>query len=390
MKSFDVVVIGSGIVGASCALGLQQKGFSVALVDQNDFTQVLSKPVDAMPSMRVSAMNDASVQLLTKLGAWQKLGAERVTSILAMKIFYDVSELDFNAAEFGFSDLGFIAENDGVLAGILAQIMEAQVSLFCPVKIESVEREQDMWRITFKDQQGLQELRAGLLVVAQGAQASLRELLGVETEIQFYNQKALVVNLQSEKPHRFIAYQRFLPTGPLAFLPLFKANWSSIVWTLPSYLADEYVKLDSVQLTQKLTQVFPDLGMLSCLTQSAVFELSTLSAEQYFGDGFVLIGDSAHVVHPLAGQGVNMGLQDVASLLELLDLENFKKLRTLKQYQQQCKFRNDFLSRGFTVLNRLFQLESSVFKGILNFGLRKTHGLHGVKRQLVNIARGQS
>lgn len=385
MKHYDIAVIGAGMVGASCALALQRQGFGVALIDQ----QTLVNMPQALPHTRVSAINDASYQLLQDLGVWQRLHKERITPILAMKIFaawQDASSacLDFTAAEFGFAELGFILENHLLTQALLDQFNAQADDFYCPYQIERITREGD-WHIELKGAQPI-TFTAKLLVIAQGATSMLREALGVNSEILFYQQKALVLNLRSEIPHRFTAFQRFLPTGPIAFLPLFEPHLSSIVWTLPTALADEYVKLAPEALMLKLFEVFPDLGALEALTPAMTFELTALRAERYYGPGFVLVGDSAHTVHPLAGQGVNIGLQDVRSLGKVL--RQGLSDQALAQYERACQLRNKHLAQGFTLLNRLFQLEQRGFQRILGMGLRSLNRLHGVKRQLIEVARG--
>ncbi len=382
MNDYDIVVVGAGIVGAACALSLQEQGFKVALMDQ----RIVDLPADALPQARVSAINHASYHLLKNLGAWDQLDVSRVTPILAMKVYgADQSAIGFDAAEFGFSELGFILESDFLVKALLEQFGTTDGTLFSPVTIQHLVRK-EFWELELSN---AAVLRATLLVVAQGAQSNLRELLKVPSEIDFYNQKAVVMNVASSEPHRFCAYQRFLSTGPLAFLPLFKSTWSSIVWTLPTALADEYLALPEERLLQHLFAAFPDLGVLSGVTKAQGFELSALSAQSYCGSGFVLVGDSAHTVHPLAGQGVNLGLSDVICLNKVLKTsKNINSEAVLGQYARACQVKNKAFSGGFSLLNRLFQLEHPWFQRIIGLGLTRVDKLHGVKRQLLQLARG--
>jgi ubiquinone biosynthesis UbiH/UbiF/VisC/COQ6 family hydroxylase len=382
MNDYDIAVIGAGVVGAACALSLQQQGFSVALIDQ----RMLDLPPSPLPQARVSAINNTSYHLMKTLGAWNHLDVERLTPILAMKIYgADQSAIGFDAAEFGFSELGFILENDFLIKALLNQFDITQGGLFCPATVKHVVRK-DLWELELST---AAVLSAKLLVVAQGAQSNLRELLRVPSEIHFYNQKALVMNVVSKNPHRFCAYQRFLSTGPLAFLPLFNPYWSSIVWTLPTALADEYLELPEDILLQRLFGAFPDLGALTALTHVQGFELSALSAQSYCGPGFVLVGDTAHTVHPLAGQGVNLGLSDVICLNKVLKAgKDINSEVLLTQYARACQVKNKAFSSGFSLLNRLFQLEHPWFQRIIGVGLTRINKLHGVKRQLLQLARG--
>jgi ubiquinone biosynthesis UbiH/UbiF/VisC/COQ6 family hydroxylase len=389
MSHYDIAVVGAGIVGAAAALKLQQQGYRVALID----AQQPSLTDDPLPQARVSAINDASYRLLQDLQVWSQLDDARITPILSMGIDtpFDLTHgLRFDAAEFGFSELGFIVENDFLIHALLEQFKLQGGAFFCPYRATHLMRMQQQWQLQLSGQDSL-SLTATLLVIAQGAQANLRELLKVSSTVEFYHQKALVVNVASDLPHRFTAYQRFFTDGPLAFLPLFKPHWSSIVWTLPTAVADDYLRGDPSQLLQQLNAVFPDLGALALLTAPRAFELTASAAEQYYGAGFVLVGDAAHTVHPLAGQGVNMGLYDVVKLCGLLQQEqDLLDVRVLARYAAACQLKHKTLSLSFSILNRLFQVRQPRFVRILSSGLRRLNHVHGLKRQLIQVARGDS
>lgn len=384
MKNFDVVVVGAGMVGAACAVKLIQQGLSVALIDQVD----LKTYDNNLPNTRVSNFNEGSHQLLVKMGIWNKLPIERITPILAMRVFSEQQNLNFDAAEFGFADLGHIIENDVLTSVLRDEAKHNGVSVFCPYKLGSIAREQSRWELHLVGVEP-QVIHADFLIVAQGGQSQLREHLGVQSNIEFYNQKAIVMNLEASLPHRFTAFQRFLPTGTLAFLPMFKPNWYSIVWALPIALANEYLKLPIEDFLQKLMDAFPEIGKLKAITQPAGFELSALNAQNYVGSGFALVGDTAHTVHPLAGLGVNLGLRDVKELTEIIAAHgNIFSERALAQYERRCQLHNKIFSRGFGVLNRIFQIKQPLAPRILDFGFKRINHLHGVKRQLLNMARG--
>ena len=393
-ETYDIVVVGGGLVGSACALALAGAGFKLAVIDK-----VAPQQLEALPATRVSALNAASQQFLAQLGVWALLDPARLTEILAVEVFREQAALDFNAAEFALTELGFIVENDLVQTALWEQLQQKKVAQLCPFGIGRLERLEHGWRIELEETGNTvtslrkKTLAAKLLIIAEGKHSKLREYLKVPVQTRFYGQKALVANFNTSIPHRLKAVQRFLDTGPIAFLPLFKPNWISMVWTLPEGDAERYLHLSPTELCSEVAHAMPDFGALECLNRPAVFELSAVSAVHYCGAGFALIGDAAHAVHPLAGQGLNLGLRDAMVLAKVLteaftEASDFSALRVLKVYEAKCKFKNEVFSQGFSWLNRGGSIQHSGFNKALTFGLKSIQRVHGLKRELIKIARG--
>ena len=361
---YDVLVIGAGMVGASAAALLARSGFSVAVVEGRE-----PEPFDPdVPvGLRVSAFSPGAASVLAEAGAWRQVENSRHCPYRHMVVEdrEQSAKIEFQAPEFGLERLGTIAENQLVQWSLWQALsMMAGVDVLCPDHIAGLEYEDDA--VVVKLDSGRQ-VRARLLVGADGANSSVRELLGISQDHWEYGQKGIVGVVASERPNPGVAWQRFLEGGPLAFLPLADGT-SSVVWSLAEKEAGRLLELDDRPFLDELERAAagsPDHwpGRLESVGPRAAFPLAMRLSERYCGRRAVLLGDAAHVMHPLAGQGVNLGLLDAAALAELLIEARRKQTGigdagVLRKYDRWRRSEAEVMCRGVHGLRGLFMPES--------------------------------
>ena len=351
----DIAIVGAGVVGLAAALMAAKRGLQVAIIEAHT-PKVWKSDV---PDLRVYALALDNQHFLTQLGVWSNIQAKRVKSYNAMTVFDEVQgePLQFNASELGQSCLGHIVEND-VIVDVLWQALqhEKNVQFYCPDKIKNIYANQNTVQLTL--QSGF-EFDALLAIGADGARSKVRELMGIESKTHDYQQKGLVAFVETELSHQNTAWQRFLSTGPLAFLP-FSDTVCSIVWTLPNARADELLKVDAETFCLALDSAFAGtLGKTRLISERAAFPLQRQLADTMLKDRTLLLGDAAHAVHPLAGQGVNLGLRDVAELQKVFVSAQAKQLDPLElnglhRWARQRFSDNAMAAYAFENINRVF------------------------------------
>lgn len=323
MKSLDcdIAIIGGGMVGTATACLLLREGFSVALVESREPAEFDdSRPV----GLRVSAISPGAQSILGHAGAWRIVAERRHCPYRRMHVEEaedgDRGVLEFAAAEFGLERLGTIVENDSI-SEALWQVLKARstagdaLELHLPDSLASLETQQDGVSLSLDSGQ---RISARLVIGADGARSRVRHMSGIGQKVWTYGQKGIVGVVRAERPNPGVAWQRFLAGGPLAFLPL-SDGASSIVWTRPVRDADRLLGLDESAFGEELQAASSAwLGAIESCGPRGAFDLTMRLSERYFARRTALVGDAAHVVHPLAGQGVNMGFLDAAALAELL------------------------------------------------------------------------
>ncbi len=361
MKNFDIAVIGAGIVGSCAALSLARAGYRVALVEAHE-PKAWSEET---PDLRVVALAADNQRLLDSCGVWKKISERRTQSYMEMRVWDAAAgnELHLSASQQAQESLGAIVENNNIADALWQAIKhENRIHCFCPDKLESIEQEST---VTIHLKNGA-VIEAGLVLGADGASSKVRELLGLKTDKKDYGQRGVVAFVKTEQPHQSTAWQRFLPTGPLAFLP-FSDGRCSIVWTLPNDEAERLLLSDEESFCNELTRAFDArLGKVTEVSQRAAFPLQRQLSKEMLVGRVALIGDAAHTVHPLAGQGVNLGLRDVAALLELLGEagsapENSKQKNTvqisqhkLERWARQRTSENAIAAYSFEAINLVY------------------------------------
>lgn len=394
--SYDVIVIGAGMVGAASALGCAQQDLNVALIEAYQPAESLDL---SRYENRVSALTLASQNLLTQLGVWNDMLALRVSPYTDMHVWDAGGDgaIHFDAADAGTSTLGHIVEN-GVTQQSLWQQLSAheKVTIYCPDKVNAVKRESALSHVTLNSGQ---QLTAPLVVVADGKNSAVRDMLGIDTTGWLYDQHAIVGTITTENSHQFTAWQRFMKNGPLAFLPLNNAdgnkeNQCSIVWSTSPEQAETLMALDEASFCKAITQASESiLGDVIEIRDRGVFPLQLKHANTYIREGFVLIGDAAHAIHPLAGQGVNLGFQDVEALLEIIQLTRQQSrqpgsMRMLRQFERQRKGSNLTMLAAMDGFKRLFSNDNLPLSLIRNRGLSLVDQAGPLKQFLVRYAMG--
>ena len=364
----DVAVVGGGVVGASCALSLARAGLEVALVEAREPMPWSS----STPDLRVYAIAPDSTALLQQLGVWDGVRQARAQPYRRMRVWDAVGggELDFDADKLGRPQLGFIVENALLQQHLWHALPAAGVRLHCPARVDSLEQDDGLARLRLDDGT---RLAARLVVAADGAESSLRELAGLSTSAHDYGQRAIVAFVDSDAPHDCTAWQRFLPGGPLALLP-FTQGRSSIVWTLPEAEATRLLALSDADFERELTAAAQGrLGAMRLASARAAFPLRRQLAREYVAGRVLVVGDAAHVVHPLAGQGVNLGLRDVAALATSIEQARTRQLpwdapHRLARWSRNRRSENAAAAFTFEGINRLFsndEMHASLVRGPL-------------------------
>jgi 2-polyprenylphenol 6-hydroxylase len=313
--NFDLVIVGGGMVGSALACALGDGHLKVALLDH----QPVVEPVMDGFDQRVSAFTLASRALFENLGAWKGVLRRRVSLVEAMQVWDQngSGSVRFDAAEMAEPCLAYIIENNAVRAALVERIQQfTNIHHLCPVDVADISIAEEQATVTLKDGR---VLGARLVVGADGANSQVRESAGIARHRHVLEQTSIVATVTTTEPHRATARQRFLTTGPVAFLPLPELRTCSIVWSADSARAEALMALDNASFLAELQQAFGDsLGAITSIGERAAFPLALSLARVYTAPRLALIGDAAHTVHPLAGLGVNIGLLDVAALAEVL------------------------------------------------------------------------
>ncbi len=387
---YDVAVVGAGMVGAALALALAREGFDVALVETR--APASWRTQDEI-DLRVVALAASSISLFERLDVWTAIRDARACAYRRMRVWDALApgELGFDAADSGANALGYIVENR-LIAHALWQAAQshAQIAVHCPARVVATEVEGERRTLTLDDGS---RVAARLVVAADGAESALRELVGIHTDDRDYAQRAVVAHVAHERAHEATAWQRFLPGATLAFLPLADAR-SSIVWSLPADEAQRVLALDDAAFCAELGAAFDfRLGRVTATTARAAFPLRMKLAERYLAPRFALIGDAAHVVHPLAGQGVNLGLRDVDALVAALTEARAAKRdiaseTVLRRYERRRRSDNAVSANAFDAIQRVFGSEAMPLAALRGAGLAIVNRVAPLKQLFAKHAAG--
>lgn len=354
--AIDIAIVGAGVVGAAAALALARDGWQVALVEARE-----PAPWRAdQPDLRVYAFAPDNAALLDDLGVWAGIRDARAQPYRGMRVWDAAGgdALRFDADAFGRRELGWIVENGLLVDRLWKALPGAGVRLACPAQLAALEQDADHATLELEDGR---RLRARLVLAADGGDSKLRGLAGIDTYTHDYGQSGLVAFVDHELPHEATCWQRFLPTGPLAFLPFAgDGHRSSIVWTLPEAEAMRLLQADEADFLRELHLAFAGtLGALTAVSRRVAFPLRRQLAQAHVAGRVAVIGDAAHVVHPLAGQGVNLGLRDVAALRAVLQRQRAAgrdpgAAAPLSRWARERRSENAVAAYSFDGLNRLF------------------------------------
>jgi 2-octaprenylphenol hydroxylase len=384
---YDVIIVGGGMVGATLAIALaDNSSLSIAVIESH--MPAVIHEFDK-PDLRVSALTQASETLFKNLKIWQQLIPNRISQFTDMTVWENqASALHFDSAEIGESLLGYIVENRHLQQACISRCKQHDtISFLCPAT--PISRTDNT--ITLDDGR---TLTADLIVGADGANSLLREWANIDTHGWDYQQTAVVCTVTTEQAHQQTARQRFLHEGPLAFLPLADPYQCSIVWSNSTEEAELLCKLDDEQFKDTLAKAFEhSLGEITAISPRASFPLKLRHADHYVEAGFALVGDAAHTIHPLAGQGVNIGLLDAATLAEVI-LEAHSKgrrigsLHTLNKYQRRRKADNLAMQLTMDAFKRVFGSELAPIRWARRLGLQSVNQSSFLKNLFMHQASG--
>lgn len=386
--TFDVLVVGGGMVGASVALALGQSGWQVALIED--------KPVPEMPSadtpfdLRVSALSPTSIAFLDALGVWPLIRHQRTAPYRRMRVWDQAGSGDvtFDCADIGLPALGHIVENGLIQAALWRKIADVD-TITCLRETSPVAMNVATDRANLALSSG-ETLTADLVIGADGAQSWVRQAAAIDIQLLDYRTGAQVFSVITEYPQQDITWQRFTAHGPQAFLPL-AGNRGSLVW---------YDDLDTVktregwtddQLLARLHAEFPaELGRIDAIERHGHFPIRRMHADRYQAERVVLVGDAAHTIHPLAGQGVNLGFYDAMALLDCLkDADDLGSRRALKRYERLRRADNLITQSGMDVFHYGFRLHNPILVHLRNLGLSAVAHIPPIRKAVGQFASGQ-
>jgi 2-polyprenylphenol 6-hydroxylase len=394
---FDVAIVGGGPVGACAAALLLRSSASngtplrVCLLEPNRMTP---PPPDSALEPRVVALSRASERTLQSAGAWSRMTGARVAPYERMRIWHESvapsssDVLVFDAAEVGEPNLGYIVENRLLQAALLQTVSESGGHIL-PAVLKDLTIGADT--VTLETSAG--SLSAKLVVGADGANSAVRQSVGLTVDVADFNETAIVATVATERPHDNTAWQRFMRRGTLAFLPLADGT-SSIVWSADNAVAAKLVDLSAADFEIELDRASDHaLGRARLRSERFCLPLKRLAAHRYVAQRCALIGDAAHVVHPLAGQGVNLGLLDAAALCELIlqareEAEDPGALRVLRRYERWRKSEVAFMSTAIRAFDRFLAHGTGPISRLAQRGLGLVNRSQEVKRFFISRALG--
>ncbi|UXY53260.1 2-octaprenyl-3-methyl-6-methoxy-1,4-benzoquinol hydroxylase [Pseudomonas tohonis] len=393
----DLIIVGAGMVGSALGLALKDSGLEIILIDGSPLS---IKPFDAEAAFepRVSALSAASQRILQRLGAWDGVAARRASPYGEMQVWdgSGTGNIHFSAASVHAEVLGHIVENRVIQEALLEPLHDSGVGLLPNARLERLRRSGDDWLLTLVDGR---ELRAPLVIAADGANSAVRRLAGCATREWDYLHHAIVTSVRCERPHHRTAWQRFTDDGPLAFLPLDRQgdeHWCSIVWSTTPEQATRLMTLDDEAFRVELGKAFEHrLGRIEAADPRLCIPLRQRHAKRYVEPGLALVGDAAHTIHPLAGQGVNLGFLDAAVLAEVLlhahgRGERLADERVLSRFERRRMPHNLGMMAAMEGFQRLFQADPLPLRWLRNAGLDLVDGLPEAKALFVRQALGLS
>lgn len=390
MQSFDITIVGGGMVGLTLAAALKDTDLRIAVVEGHEPERELNELTD----VRVSALSRASEQILKNVGAWPGIEQRRTSAYSAMEVWEQDSfaRIEFNAGHLGQPNLGHIVENRVIQLALLDKVSSQEnVTMFMPAKCVSlVMGESEAW-LTLDNSQAL---TSKLVIGADGANSWVRKQVDIPLTHWDYGHSALVANIETDENHERVARQVFTPLGPLAFLPLSKSNMSSIVWSTEPSRTEQLLKMSDDEFNKHLSAEFDmRLGRCKVIGARQTFPLKMRYARDFVLDRVALVGDAAHTIHPLAGQGVNLGLLDAASLAQELvalwnDGKDIGKRSHLRAYERWRKAEAAKMVAAMQGFKDLFEGGNPAKKLLRGIGMSLTSKVPGAKDEIMRRALG--
>lgn len=394
INHYDVIINGSGMVGATLGCLLAQAGKKVAVIESSKIDASSSETInhfdqDSPYDLRVSAISRASQKTFQKINAWDSMLSMRALPYEVMDVWDAAGDgnVRFDAADIGEPDLGHIIENKVIQTAVAETLSHFDnATVYQPAKLKHFDVSDDLVLATLENGE---QISADLIIGADGANSQVRTLAGIDFDVDDYAQRGLVATVKTQHHHQYTAWQRFQSTGPLAFLPLPDGS-CSIVWTLPSDRADYYLSLNKTDFKSALAEAFDHkLGKITKVSDRAAFPLRGSQAKPYVLGRVALVGDAAHTIHPLAGQGVNLGIKDAVELgQQLSDISDCGSLKALRRYERARRGDNVMTMRAMEAFRLLFGHDASAVKSARNLGMKLFNQVPSVKNQVIKKAMG--
>jgi len=392
-KQYSVTIVGGGMVGLLFAAVLSEANIGVALIESKE--PVLEWAESSLDS-RVSAINIISQRILKQLNVWSLVRSESYSSLMALKIWDAIGggEIDFDSADAGVPELGAIVENREIIRALSLFLQKNKyVDFYCPHKAKAISKEEKYIEITLDNEQ---KIRSDLIVGADGAHSWVREQMTSTMQQRPYDQSAVVAVVETDQSHQQTGWQAFLPDGILALLPLANPHHCAIVWSTETERANNLVAMDKQQFNRDINNEFGlRLGRINRLNKPRAIPLVMRHVKKYVEPRMALIGDAAHTIHPLAGQGVNLGFMDAVCLAQCI-IEAKEKhhdigsLRPLRRYERWRKGDNVMMILTMRGFKELFGSSSSLVIQARNMGLNVANRSDLVKGFFMRIAIGES
>ncbi len=386
-----IIIIGGGIVGLVLATALGQANLPVTVIENKLPELEWSKhPLDS----RVSAINKASQQILLNLNIWEKLPVDSVTPLHGLTVWDSVGggEIHFDSDQIGEPQLGFVIENRALIKILWENLAHlSTVTLLSPATPVKVIHAPSHLQLVLADQT---VLPAQLIIGADGGHSWVREEMAIKWQERSYEQQALIAVVHCVRSHQNIGWQSFLPEGPLGVLPLVDSQTAAIVWSNTLLAAERLMGLSPTDFNQELSQALNyRLGAMTCLTELKKIPLVMRHAQEYVQHRFALIGDAAHTIHPLAGQGVNLGFLDAAALFQVIikaqqKQQDIGNIRVLRRYQRWRKGDNTLMLAAMSGFKELFAQNASWVVNLRSQGLSLTDHTSWLKKLIMHYATG--
>lgn len=385
---FDAIIAGGGMIGAAAALGLAQEGLRVAMIERQS-----PAPFNASshPDIRISAISCASISLLKQLGVWQHVLDMRCAPYLTLETWEEENtHVVFDAKSLGLPELGYMVENRILQLALWKEIEKnSNITLLCPNSLSNMSYSDNQWNMTLSDGRNIS---TQLVVGADGANSQVRQLAGIGSNGWQYRQSCMLITVKTELPPEKGTWQRFYPSGPRAYLPLFD-NWACLVWYDSPERIRKLQSMPMVQLEKEILHAFPErLGKVTPIAAGS-FPLTRQHASRYVDKGIILLGDAAHTINPLAGQGVNLGYRDVDCFLKLVanakeHYEPWNSLALLKKYQRRRMPDNLAMQAGMDLFYHAFSHPLPGLKMVRNLGLMVAQNAGKAKEIALRYALG--
>ena len=388
----DIIIIGGGMVGAACAAGFAQQNLNVQLIEKSPLPEF---DPEAPYDLRISAISVASVKLLQQLNAWQYIEKMRLCPYRGLETWeIDGFATRFHSADLNLPELGFMVENNLIQLGLWRAFADkANVQTAVGHTVQKIEKCGQDWQIFLDNGQSY---RAPLIIAADGANSQLRQVAGIGLTGWQYRQSCMLILVDTEAEQQDVTWQQFFPSGPRAFLPLAptqRGNQACLVWYDEPSEIRRLKQLSAEKLTQEIELAFPArLGKINVQCADS-FELTRRHAQDYFKDGIVLVGDAAHTINPLAGQGVNLGFKDVKALLDVTRQalkcgQNLADFDVLSRYQRKRQADNLIMQTGMDVFYKAFKEDILPLKIARNIALMAADKAVLLKKQALKYALG--